>query len=141
MKKGLLHWEPNSIFKGSRADQPSQKPKVLSLLGGPVFSSIVRKNSGAMNGRSTVSYLVRAPRVLFFMFILIGLEAKGPLAFQVGDVGSLPLYGGTFARSYSVSKNGEGWNCEFQKTPRAEGGDKVPQRARGSNKTHSRSNA
>ena len=35
-----------------------------------------------MNGRSTVSYLMRAPRVPFFMLILIGLEAKGLLAFQ-----------------------------------------------------------
>ena len=35
-----------------------------------------------MNGRSTASYLVRAPRVAFFMLILIGLEAKGLLAFQ-----------------------------------------------------------
>ena len=30
-----------------------------------------------MNGRSAVSYLVRTPRVPFFMLILIGLEAKG----------------------------------------------------------------
>ena len=35
-----------------------------------------------MNGKSTVSYLVRTPRVLFFMLILIGLEAKNLLAFQ-----------------------------------------------------------
>ena len=35
-----------------------------------------------MNGRSTVSYLVRTPRVPFFMLVLIGLEAKGLLAFQ-----------------------------------------------------------
>ena len=51
------------------------------------------------DGRSTVSYLVRAPRVAFlyakfntFMLSLIGLEAKGLLASR-GDVGSL-LYGG-----------------------------------------------
>ena len=50
-----------------------------------------------MNGRSTVSYLVRTPRVPFFMLISIGLEAQAR-----GDVGSLPLYVGTFARSYSV---------------------------------------
>ena len=35
-----------------------------------------------MNGKSTVSYLVRTPRVPFFMLILIGLEAKNLLAFQ-----------------------------------------------------------
>ena len=35
-----------------------------------------------MNGRSKVSYLVRTPRVPFFMFILIGLEAKNLFAFQ-----------------------------------------------------------
>ena len=38
-----------------------------------------------MNGRSSVSYLVHTPRVLFLLFILqmlIGLEAKGLLAFQ-----------------------------------------------------------
>ena len=35
-----------------------------------------------MNGRSAVLYLVRTPRVPFFMFILLGLEAKGLLAFQ-----------------------------------------------------------
>ena len=35
-----------------------------------------------VNGRSTVSYLVRTPRVPFFMLILIGLEAKNRLAFQ-----------------------------------------------------------
>ena len=35
-----------------------------------------------MNGRSTVSYLVRTPLAPFFMLILIGLEAKGLLAFQ-----------------------------------------------------------
>ena len=35
-----------------------------------------------MNGRSTVSYLVRTPRLPFFMLILIGLEAQGLLAFQ-----------------------------------------------------------
>ena len=35
-----------------------------------------------MNGRSTVSYLARTPRVPFFMLIFIGLEAKGLLAFQ-----------------------------------------------------------
>ena len=33
-------------------------------------------------GRGAVSYLVRTPRVPFFMLILIGLEAKGFLAFQ-----------------------------------------------------------
>ena len=35
-----------------------------------------------MNGRSTVSYLMRAPRVPFFMLIFVGPEAKGLLAFQ-----------------------------------------------------------
>ena len=35
-----------------------------------------------MNGRSTVSYLVRTPRVPFFTLILIGLEREGLLAFQ-----------------------------------------------------------
>ena len=35
-----------------------------------------------INGKSTVSYLVRTPRVPFFMLILIGLEAKNLLAFQ-----------------------------------------------------------
>ena len=35
-----------------------------------------------MNGRRTVSYLVRTPRIPLFMLILIGLEAKGLLAFQ-----------------------------------------------------------
>ena len=35
-----------------------------------------------INGRSTLSHLVRTPRVPFFMIILIGLEAKGLLAFQ-----------------------------------------------------------
>ena len=34
------------------------------------------------NRRSTASYLVRAPRARFFMFILLGLEAKGLLDFQ-----------------------------------------------------------
>ena len=34
-----------------------------------------------MNGRSTVSYLMRAPRVPFFMLIFVGPEAKGLLAF------------------------------------------------------------
>ena len=35
-----------------------------------------------MNGGSTVSHLVRTPRVPFFILILIALEAKGLLAFQ-----------------------------------------------------------
>ena len=35
-----------------------------------------------MNGRSTVSYLVRTLRVPFFMLILIAPEAKRLLAFQ-----------------------------------------------------------
>ena len=35
-----------------------------------------------MNGKSTVSYLVRTPCIPFFLLILIGLEAKGLLAFQ-----------------------------------------------------------
>ena len=35
-----------------------------------------------MNGRSTASYLVQTPRVPVFVFILIGLEANGLLAFQ-----------------------------------------------------------
>ena len=35
-----------------------------------------------MNGRSTVSYLVRTPRVPWFVLISVGLEAKGLLAFQ-----------------------------------------------------------
>ena len=36
-----------------------------------------------MNGRSTVSYLVCAPRVPFFMLVLMGLETtKNRLAFQ-----------------------------------------------------------
>ena len=35
-----------------------------------------------INGRSAVSYLKRTPHALFFMLILIGLEAKGVLAFQ-----------------------------------------------------------
>ena len=54
-----------------------------------------------VNGRSTVSYLVRTLHVPFFLLLSIGLEA----GFQLsrGDMGSLPLYGGTFARSYAVS--------------------------------------
>ena len=36
------------------------------------------------------------------LLILFGLEANGLLDFQ-GDMGSLLLYGGTFAWSYSVS--------------------------------------
>ena len=35
-----------------------------------------------MNGRSAVSYLVRTPRVPFFVLILIGLEVNGGLTFQ-----------------------------------------------------------
>ena len=35
-----------------------------------------------MNGKSTVSYLVRTPRVPFLMLILLGLKAKNLLAFQ-----------------------------------------------------------
>ena len=35
-----------------------------------------------MIGRSTASYLVCTPRVPFFVLVLIGLEAKGLLAFQ-----------------------------------------------------------
>ena len=35
-----------------------------------------------MNGKSTVSYLMRTPRVPFFMLILVGLEAKNLLVFQ-----------------------------------------------------------
>ena len=54
-----------------------------------------------MNGRSTaVSYLVRTPCVSFLTLTLIGLVAKRLLA---GDVRLLRLYGGTFARSHSVS--------------------------------------
>ena len=34
------------------------------------------------NGRSTVSYLVRTPHAPFRMIVLIGLEAKGHIAFQ-----------------------------------------------------------
>ena len=35
-----------------------------------------------MIGRSTASYLVRTPRVPFFMLVVIGLEGRGLLAFQ-----------------------------------------------------------
>ena len=35
-----------------------------------------------MNGKGTVSYLVRTPRKPFFTLILIGLEAKNLLAFE-----------------------------------------------------------
>ena len=51
-----------------------------------------------INGGSAALYLVRAPRVPFFMYIFIGLEAKGFLTSR-GNVGSLSLYGGTFGRS------------------------------------------
>ena len=34
-----------------------------------------------MNGKSTVSYLVRTPRAPFFLLILIGLEAKNLFSF------------------------------------------------------------
>ena len=42
-----------------------------------------------MDGRSTASYLVRTPRVRFSMLILIGLEAKGLLAFQRRGIASV----------------------------------------------------
>ena len=35
-----------------------------------------------MNGRRTVSYLVRTPPVPFFILNLMGLEAKGCIDFQ-----------------------------------------------------------
>ena len=57
-----------------------------------------------MNGRSSASHLACTPCVPFsFVHCLIRVEQRG---FQTtrGGLGSLPLYGGTFARSYSVSK-------------------------------------
>ena len=58
-------------------------------------------NQMEMNGGSATSYLAGTPFALSFMLVLMGLESKGLLDFQ-GDMGSLPLYGGVFAKSYSV---------------------------------------
>ena len=41
-----------------------------------------RHHTIEIDGRSTVSYLVRTPRVPFFMLVLIGLEAENRYAFQ-----------------------------------------------------------
>ena len=55
-----------------------------------------------MDGRSTVSYLVRTPRVPVFMLIVLGLEAKGLLAFQ-GRRGSLQcIFWGYFRTTRKV---------------------------------------
>ena len=48
-----------------------------------------------MNGKSTVSYLMRTPRAPSLMLVFIGVEAQR-LVLSRGDVGSLPLCGGTF---------------------------------------------
>ena len=70
-----------------------------------------------MNGRSTVSYLVRTPRVPFFMHYFIGLEAKGRLAFQ-GRCGiasvvrwnlSLVIFGVDFVRPPPLEGYFQGW--------------------------------
>ena len=48
----------------------------------PIQIEIPGDRTMEMNGGSTASYLARTPRVPLFMFILIGLEAKGLLDFQ-----------------------------------------------------------
>ena len=55
-----------------------------------------------MNGGSSAPYLVRTPCVPLFVLCFMGVETEGLLDYQ-GGWGSFPLYGGTFARSYSVS--------------------------------------
>ena len=55
-----------------------------------------------MNRRSSAPYLARTPCVPLFVHSLVGVETEGLLDYQ-GGRGSFPLYGGTFARSYSVS--------------------------------------
>ena len=54
-------------------------------------------------GGSTVSYLARTPCVPVLLLISINSGSKGAFRLPGGDVGSLLLYVGTLARSYSVS--------------------------------------
>ena len=58
-----------------------------------------------MNGGSSASHPGRTPCVPLFVLCLLRVETEGLLDYQ-GGRGSFPLYGGTFARSYSVSKIG-----------------------------------
>ena len=59
-----------------------------------------------MNGGSSAPYLACTPCVPLFVHCLIRVEAEGLLDYGDGR-GSFPLYGGTFARSYSVSIYGQ----------------------------------
>ena len=62
-----------------------------------------------------MSYFARTPCVSVLLILLIGLEAKGFLGF----LGSLPLYGGSLARSNSVSRLGQ--NLEAPKAHPSKG--------------------
>ena len=79
------------------AEGPGQQKSVPNMTGRPGCwtMEVIRGSS--------VSYLACTPCVPFFVLCLIGVEAEGLLDYQ-GRAGSFPLYGGTFARSYSVSK-------------------------------------
>ena len=54
----------------------------LKLLSGTGMTGRPGHPTMEMNGRGTVSYLERTPRVPSFMLTSVGLEAKGLLAFQ-----------------------------------------------------------
>ena len=56
-----------------------------------------------MNEGSSASYLARTPCVPFFSTLFNGGGNRRAFGLPGAGGGSFPLYGGTFARSYSVS--------------------------------------
>ena len=76
----------------------------------PFFRPVLGGSEMEMNGGSSAPHLACTPCVPLFVRCLIRVEAEGLLDFQ-GRAGIMSIvYGGTFARSYSVStfvRNGE----------------------------------
>ena len=80
-----------------------------------------------MNGGSSAPYLARTPCVPLFCTLFT--RDGNRMAFRLPGAGggSCPLYGGTFARSYSVSKQGSR-GLSAESAPRSTKAEKQPKK-------------
>ena len=69
-------------------------------------------------GGSSAPYLARTPCVPLFRSSFIRVGNKERFRLPGAGGGSFPLYGGTFARSYSVSKGYQNFKGLHRKTPK-----------------------
>ena len=68
-----------------------------------------------MNGGSSAPYLACTPCVLLFCALFNGGGSRRAFRLPGAGGGSFPLYGETFARSYSASSLGLANSCYFGK--------------------------